>query len=74
MLIFWQECKHILRSKFFWSVIALGIALAIFMSWEMGFNSEEFSICYDFTEKNGTSFTEKDAIKYVEYILEHTEE
>ncbi len=74
MLIFWQECKHILRSKFFWSVIALGIALAIFMSWEMGFNSDEFSMCYDFTEKNGTSFTEKDALKYVEYILEYTEE
>ena len=37
-MIFWQECKHILRSKFFWSVIVLGIALAIFMSWEMGFN------------------------------------
>lgn len=64
----------ILRSKFFWSVIALGIALAIFMSWEMGFNSDEFSMCYDFTEKNGTSFTEKDALKYVEYILEYTEE
>lgn len=74
MLIFWQECKHILRSKFFWSVIALGIALAIFMSWEMGFNSDEFSMCYDFTEKNGTSFTEKDALKYVEYIFEYTEE
>ena len=74
MLIFWQECKHILRSKFFWGVTALGMMVALFMCFKMGFFSEGYDVCYDFTEKNGTSFTEKDALNYVEYLLEHTDE
>lgn len=74
MLIFWQECKHILRSKFFWSIVVLGFALAGFIVYSMGYELESYSTSHAFVEENGVSFTEKDAVAYVDYCLEHTED
>ena len=73
MLIFWQECKHILRSKFFWCVVVLGFAFAAFVvTSSLGSELDSYSINHVFVEEHGTSFTEKDAVAYVDYCLEHT--
>ena len=76
MLIFWQECKHILRSKFLWVVLVLGVALSINTVYRnlsyMG--GGDMSVPYEFTEKYGTSFTEKDAEKYIKYYMTESEE
>lgn len=79
MLIFWQECKHILRSKFFWVVLVLGLALSVntvytTSGYFKAVNISDISISYAFTEKYGTSFTEKDAEKFVKYYMTETEE
>ncbi len=79
MLIFWQECKHILRSKFFWVVMVLGAALSIntvytTSGYFKAINVTDISISYAFTEKYGTSFTQKDAEKFVKYYMTETEE
>ena len=75
MLIFWQECKYILRSKFFWCVVVLGFAFAAFVvTSSLGSELDSYSINHVFVEEHGTSFTEKDAVAYVDYCLEHTED
>lgn len=71
MLIFWQECKHILRSCFFWCVVIIAISFSVFVYGR--YYSDGFSEAYHFTEENGTSFTEEDALAYVQYCLEHTD-
>lgn len=78
MLIFWQECKHILRSKFFWVVMVLGAVLSIntvysSLDYLKSGSIGDISISYEFTEKYGTSFTEKDAEKFVKYYMTETE-
>lgn len=81
MSIFWQECKYILRSKFFWVVLVLGVALSINTVYRnLGYMgggdtlTDDISVPYEFTEKYGTSFTEKDAEKYIKYYMTESEE
>ena len=79
MSIFWQECKHILRSRFFWVVLVLGVALSVntvytTSGYFKAVNVTDISISYAFTEKYGTSFTQKDAEKFVKYYMTETEE
>ena len=79
MFIFWQECKHILRSRFFWVVLVLGVALIVntvytTSGYFKAVNVTDISISYAFTEKYGTSFTQKDAEKFVKYYMTETEE
>ncbi len=79
MLIFWQECKHILRSRFFWVVLVLGVVLSVntvytTSGYFKSVNVTDISISYAFTEKYGTSFTQKDAEKFVKYYMTETEE
>ncbi len=79
MSIFWQECKYILRSRFLWCVIVLGVVFSINTAYtNLGYfkigNIGDISISYEFTEKYGTSFTEKDAKKFVKYYMTETEE
>ena len=79
MLIFWQECKHILRSRFFWVVLVLGVVLSVntvytTSGYFKAVNVTDISISYAFTEKYGTSFTQKDAEKFVKYYMTETEE
>lgn len=71
MLIFWQECKYILRSRFLWIVVVLGIILATLyantsftnLGWEM-------SLSYEFTEQRGLSYGEKDVEEFLNYFME----
>ncbi len=79
MSIFWQECKHILRSKFFWVVLVLGVALSVntvytTSGYFKAVNVADISVSYAFTEKYGTSFTQKDAEKFVKYYMTETEQ
>lgn len=76
MLIFWQECKYILRSKFFWVMLVLGVVLSINTVYRnLGYmGGGDMSVPYEFTEKYGTSFTEKDAEKYIKYYMTESEE
>lgn len=71
MSIFWQECKYILRSRFLWIVVVLGIILATLyantsftnLGWEM-------SLSYEFTEQRGLSYGEKDVEEFLNYFME----
>lgn len=76
MLIFWQECKHILRSRFLWVSAALGLALCIYTAFMSSyyFGDGDISMPYRFTEEHGTSFTKKNAEVYIEYYMANTEE
>lgn len=60
MSIFWQECKHILYSRFLWIVATLGIILATLYA-NTGYANLgwEISLSYEFTEQHGFSFEEK---------------
>ncbi len=70
MLIFWQECKYILRSKFFWCVVVLGFAFAAFVvTSSLGSELDSYSINHVFVEEHGTSFTEKDAVAFAGSVL-----
>lgn len=79
MLIFWQECKHILRSRFWLIMVVLAVALSVntvytTSGYFKAVNVTDISISYAFTEKYGTSFTQKDAEKFVKYYMTETEE
>ena len=75
MLVFWQECKHILRSRFLWVVMALGIIVYVF------FSISNFGDCKDmlttsflYTQENGKTFsTREDADVYIKLYLQNTE-
>ena len=76
MSIFLQECKHILRS-WFWLVVAVfGVVLCIYGGCMNAYNygSESFSLSYEFTQEHGPSFTKEDAMEYVKYYLENSED
>lgn len=76
MLIFWQECKHILRSRFWLVVAVLGMVFCIYGGFRncYSYGGEDLSLSYQFTQEHGTSFTEEDAVAYVKYYLEKSEE
>lgn len=76
MSIFLQECKHILRS-WFWLVVAVfGVVLCIYGGCMNAYNygSESFSLSYEFTQEHGSSFTKEDAMEYIKYYLENSED
>lgn len=76
MAIFWQECKHILRSRFWLVVAVFGVVLCIYGGCMNAYNygSESFSLSYEFTQEHGFSFTKEDAMEYIKYYLENSEE
>lgn len=76
MAIFWQECKHILRSRFWLAVAVLGVILCIYNGFmnSYTYGSEGFALSYEFTQEHGYSFTEEDAVAFVKYYLENSEE
>ncbi len=76
MSIFWQECKHILRSWFWLGVTVLGVILCIYNGFmnSYTYGSEGFALSYEFTQEHGYSFTEEDAVAFVKYYLENSEE
>lgn len=76
MAIFWQECKHILRSRFWLAVAVLGVILCIYNGFmnSYTYGSEGFALSYEFTQEHGYSFTEEDTVAFVKYYLENSEE
>ena len=51
MLIFWQECKHILRSRFLWVVVILGSIFAVYNNTLVAANlGSDISFSYEFTD------------------------
>lgn len=76
MAIFWQECKHIFRSRFWLAVAVLGVILCIYNGFmnSYTYGSEGFALSYEFTQEHGYSFTEEDAVAFVKYYLENSEE
>lgn len=76
MSIFWQECKHIFRSRFWLAVAVLGVILCIYNGFmnSYTYGSEGFALSYEFTQEHGYSFTEEDAVAFVKYYLENSEE
>ena len=68
-----------MRSKFFWVVLVLGVALSVntvytTSGYFKAVNVADISVSYAFTEKYGTSFTQKDAEKFVKYYMTETEQ
>src|SRR5699024_7233582 len=62
-----------------WVVLVLGVALSVntvytTSGYFKAVNVTDISISYAFTEKYGTSFTQKDAEKFVKYYMTETEE
>lgn len=76
MSIFLQECKHILRSRFWLGVTVLGVIFCIYNGFmnSYTYGSEGFALSYEFTQEHGYSFTEEDAVAFVKYYLENSEE
>ncbi len=72
MLIFWQEFKYILRSRFLWIVAILGVLICAFFSGSnWNYDKDNYAITHEFVKENGFSFTEKDIEKYHNFYLEH---
>ena len=75
MLLFWQECKHILRSRFLWIVAVIGVlACAFFSASSWNYDKDSYAVTHGYVQENGLSFTEKDIDKYNDYYLNDTAE
>lgn len=71
MLIFWQECKHILRSRFLWIAVILGSIFAVYYNTLVAANlGSDISFSYEFTEQHGVSYKEKDVEVFLDFLLE----
>lgn len=71
MLIFWQECKYILRSRFLWVVVILGSIFAVYNNTLVAANlGSDISFSYEFTEQHGISYKEKDVEVFLDTLLE----
>ena len=75
MLIFWQECKYILRSRFLWAVMMLGIFVYGFFTYNnFGFSQDLLNASFLYTQENGKTFsTREDAESYIKLYLQNTE-
>ena len=74
MLIFWQECKHILRSKFLWVVMALTLmACALFALTRVADEDREnYEAAHLYVQEYGTAFTQDDVGTYRDIFLHKT--
>ena len=75
MLIFWQECKYILRSRFLWVVMVLGIFVYGFFTYNnFNFSKDLLTASFLYTQENGKTFsTREDAEAYIKLYLQNTE-
>lgn len=75
MLIFWQECKYILRSRFLWVVMMLGIFVYCFFSISnFGSFKDTLTASFLYTQEHGKTFsTREDANAYIKLYLQNTE-
>lgn len=75
MLIFWQECKHILRSKFLWVVMMLCALLGVFFAVTRitDDDRENYEVAHVYVQKYGTAFTKDDVETYRGIYLHETQ-
>ena len=75
MLIFWQECKHILRSKFLWVVMMLCALLGVFFAVTRitDDDRENYEVAHVYVQKYGTAFTKDDVETYRDIYLHETQ-
>lgn len=75
MFIFWQECKHILRSKFLWVVMMLCALLGVFFAVTriIDDDRENYEVAHIYTQKYGTAFTKDDVETYRDIYLHKTQ-
>lgn len=75
MLIFWQECKHILRSKFLWVVMMLCALLGVFFAVTriIDDDRENYEVAHIYTQKYGPAFTKDDVETYRDIYLHETQ-
>lgn len=75
MLIFWQECKHILRSRFLWVVMMLCALLGVFFAVTRITDDDRknYEVAHIYTQKYGTAFTQDDVETYREIYLHETQ-
>lgn len=75
MLTFCQECKYILRSRFLWVVMVLGIFVYGFFTYNnFNFSKDLLTASFLYTQENGKTFsTREDAEAYIKLYLQNTE-
>lgn len=75
MLIFWQECKYILRSRFLWVVVLLSVLLGMFFSVTRVTEEdrENYEAAHIYTQKYGAAFTKDDVETYRKIYLHETQ-
>lgn len=75
MLIFWQECKYILRSRFLWAVVLLSVLLGMFFAVTRVTEEdrENYEAAHIYTQKYGAAFTKDDVETYRKIYLHKTQ-
>lgn len=75
MLIFWQECKYILRSRFLWAVVLLSILLGMFFAVTRVTEEdrENYEAAHLYVQEYGTAFTKDDVEIYRDIYLHKTQ-
>lgn len=75
MLIFWQECKYILRSRFLWVVVLLSVFLGIFFAVTRVTEDdrENYKAAHLYVQEHGTVFTKDDVETYRDIYLHETQ-
>lgn len=75
MLIFWQECKYILRSRFLWAVVLLSVLLGMFFAVTRVTEEdrENYEAAHLYVQEYGTAFTKDDVKIYRDIYLHKTQ-
>lgn len=75
MLVFWQECKYILRSRFLWAVVLLSVLLGVFFAVTRVTEEdrENYEAAHIYTQKYGAAFTKDDVETYRKIYLHETQ-
>lgn len=75
MLIFWQECKYILRSRFLWAVVLLSVLLGMFFAVTRVTEEdrENYEAAHLYVQEYGTTFTKDDVESYRDIYLHETQ-
>ena len=74
-MIFWQECKYILRSRFLWAVVLLSVLLGMFFAVTRVTEEdrENYEAAHLYVQEYGTAFTKDDVEIYRDIYLYKTQ-
>ena len=75
MLVFWQECKYILRSRFLWAVVLLSVLLGMFFAVTRVTEEdrENYEAAHLYVQEHGTDFSKDDVESYRDIYLHKTQ-